>query len=89
MSQRSAAHIHCNQIMSSRQACLRATVHSVCSGAAFLVYCWGMLFFSVIACLIAKNVVEGVESRSVAHPHTHLNIPEAEIKSWKNEIVGS
>lgn len=33
--------------------------------------------------------VVGVKSRSVAHPHTHLSIPEAEIKSWKKEFVGS
>lgn len=72
VSQCSAAHIHCNQIMSYRQACLKATIHSACSLTVFLVCCQCILFyFSVIFCLISKKgVVEGVESRRVAPRHS-------------------
>lgn len=88
MSQCSAAHIHCNQIMSYRQVCLKATVHGVCSLIVFLVCCRCILFFYGDSVLdLQEEFVEGVESRSMAHPHSHLSIPE--IESWKNEFVGS
>jgi len=76
--------------MSYRQACLKATVHGVCSLTVLLVRCRCILFSRCDSVLdLQEKVVKGVESRNVAHPHAHLSVSEAEIKSWKIEFIGS